>query len=49
MAITPAKQQKWPKQTLAITSAKQPKQMCPNKIAGHSNTVTPLGVGNAWG
>ena len=37
------------KQPLAITSAKQLKQICPNKIAGHSNTVTPIGVGNDWG
>ena len=35
------------KQTLTITSAKHSKQKCPNKIAGHSNTVTPSGVGNA--
>ena len=34
------------KQLLAITSAKQLKQTCPNKIAGHSITVTPIGVGN---
>ena len=34
------------KQPLAITSTKQLKQICPNKIAGHSHTVTPIGVGN---
>ena len=34
---------------MAITSANQNKQTCPNKIAGQSNTVTPFGVGNDWG
>ena len=47
MAITPAKQHNVVKQTLAITYAKHSKQKCPKQIAGHTNTVTPPGVGNA--
>ena len=47
MAITSAKQQIMAKQTLAITSAKHSKQSVQNKIAGHTNTVTPPSVGNA--
>ena len=35
------------KQSLVITSAKHSNQKCPNKIAGHTNTVTPSSVGNA--
>ena len=47
MAIISTKQQIMAKQTLALTSANHSKQSVQNKIAGHTNIVTPPSVGNA--